>query len=33
MITIKEHQFHDRDKTLLHNTKELCDITKIYGVK
>jgi hypothetical protein len=33
MITIKEHQFHDRDKTVLYSRKELCDITIMYGVK
>jgi hypothetical protein len=33
MITIKEHEFHYRDNTILYNRKESCDIIKIYGIK
>jgi hypothetical protein len=33
MITIKEHQFHDKDITQLYSRKETCDITKMYGIK
>jgi hypothetical protein len=33
IITIKEHQFHDRENKLLFGRKELCDITKMYGIK
>jgi hypothetical protein len=32
MITINEHQFHDKDKTVLYSIKESCDITIMYGV-
>jgi hypothetical protein len=33
MITIKEHQFQDRDNTLLSSRKQFCDINKMYGIK
>jgi hypothetical protein len=33
MITIKGHQCHDRDNTVLYNRKESSDITIMYGVK
>jgi hypothetical protein len=33
MVTIKEHQFHDRDNTVLYIGKESRDITIMYGVK
>jgi hypothetical protein len=31
-IKILENQFHDSDNTLLYSRKQLCDITKIYGI-
>jgi hypothetical protein len=32
-LTLEEHQFHDRDITLLYIRKPLCDIIKLYGNK
>jgi hypothetical protein len=32
MKIIKEYNLHDRDNTVLYSGKELCDITKIYGI-
>jgi hypothetical protein len=32
MIKIKEHQFHNRDNTVLYSRKESCDITIMFGV-
>jgi hypothetical protein len=33
LLIIEEHQFHDRDNTLLYSRKQSCDITKMYGIK
>jgi hypothetical protein len=33
IITIKEHQFHDRDNKILYSKRESWGITKIYGFK
>jgi hypothetical protein len=33
IISIIEHQFHDRDNTLVYSRKESGHITKMYGIK
>jgi hypothetical protein len=33
MKTLKEHQFIDRDNTLIFSGEESCDITEMYRIK